>query len=124
MPRSLEREASPILSRYPAVWLHRALPTPHRARRRCGCTRFARTMDGPQYRLRRHSAEAWLTSRGPVEELLILDAPNEVARGVVYTGGNSAASERRAPFASASSATVPALNFKGLVRTVAAVSGR
>jgi hypothetical protein len=26
MPRSLEREASPILPRYPAVWLHRALP--------------------------------------------------------------------------------------------------
>jgi hypothetical protein len=36
---------------------------------------------------------------------------------------NSAAPERRAPFASASSATVPALDFKGLVRTVAAVSG-
>ena len=42
--------------------------------------------------------------------------------GVVQTGGHPAAPERRAPFASASSATIPALDFKGLVRTVGSVA--
>jgi hypothetical protein len=65
-----------------------------------------------------------LRARGPTEELLILDAGNEVALNVDQTGGNSPAPEWRAPFAPASSARVEALDFKGLVRTVAAVSGR
>jgi hypothetical protein len=43
------------------------------------------------------------------------------SKSVAQTGGNSAAPERRAPFVSASSATVPALDFEGLVRTVAAI---
>jgi hypothetical protein len=50
-----------------------------------------------------------LRARGAAEELLILDAGNEVALNVDQTGGNSAAPEWRAPFASASSARVQAL---------------
>jgi hypothetical protein len=40
------------------------------------------------------------------------------------SGANSAAPERRASFGSASSATVPALDFKGLVRPVMCTRAR
>jgi hypothetical protein len=84
MPRSPEREASPILSRYPAVWLHRA-PAP------------TVPDDAVVHTIRSHP---W------------------TVESVVQTGAIPLHQNGGRPFVSASSATVPALDFKGLVRTV------